>query len=79
MTTELSAVYEELVRLKAEGEERIYMEDKTLELLKPPSTPQPAQAQLSQELQQLDLRDVSKMDLAQIRENLVKLIMGIFR
>lgn len=57
MTTELSAVYEELVRLKAEGEERIYMEDKTLELLNPPSTPQPAPAQapaqLSQELQSL--------------------------
>ena len=53
MTTELSAIYEELVRLKAEGEERIYMEDKTLELLKPTPAPQPASAQLSQELQGL--------------------------
>lgn len=40
MTTGLSAVYEELVRLKAEGEERIYLNDRTLELLKPKATSQ---------------------------------------
>jgi DNA polymerase len=53
MTNELSAVYEELVRLKAEGEERIYIQDQTLEFLKPRPTAQPEQAQLSQELQML--------------------------
>ena len=53
MTTELNAIYEELVRLKAEGEERIYISDETLELLKPKTEPQPEQAQPSQELQNL--------------------------
>lgn len=43
MTTGLSAVYEELVRLKAEGEDRIYLDDRTLELLKPKAVPQPEQ------------------------------------
>ena len=53
MTLELSAVYEELLRLKAEGAERVYLADATLELLKPKPRPQPKQAELSQELQSL--------------------------
>ena len=56
MTTELSVIQEELLRLKAEGEERVYVNDETLELLKPKQTPQPTQAEqaaLGQELQGL--------------------------
>ena len=50
MTTGLSAIYEELLRLKAEGEERIYLDDQTLNLLKPQATSQPAQQQEQAEL-----------------------------
>lgn len=50
---ELSIIHQELVRLKTEGEERVYLNEETLELLKPKSAPQPEQAQLSQELQNL--------------------------
>ena len=53
MKTELDAICEELVRLKAEGEERIYIQDETLELLKPEPAPQSEQAELSQELRNL--------------------------
>ena len=53
MTTELNAIYEELIRLKGEGEGRIYLSDETLELLDPKPVPQPEQAQLSQGLQSL--------------------------
>ena len=55
MTTELSAVYEELVRLRAEGAERIYLHEDTLQLLHPakpaPRNPQPPVGQ--KELQEL--------------------------
>ena len=55
MTTELNAIYEELVRLKAEGEERIYLNDDTLKLIqpKPKPAPQPESSNLGDELQVL--------------------------
>ena len=58
MTTELNAIYEELLRLKDEGEERIYMDDDTLKLIQPEPAPQPEPAQLGEELRGL-LKDVS--------------------
>lgn len=53
MTTELTAIYEELVRLKAEGEERVYLDDATLELLQPKPMPQSEQVQPDPKLQDL--------------------------
>jgi len=56
MKNELSAINQELARLKAEGEERIYIAEETLELLKPKQGSTPThteQASLSQELQSL--------------------------
>ena len=53
MTTKLNVIYEELVRLKSEGENHIYLADDTLELIKPMPTPQIEQKQLSEELQDL--------------------------
>lgn len=57
MPTELSAIYEELVRLKAEGEERIYLDDEALDWLLP-RKPEPVHqsvpvANPGQELQSL--------------------------
>ena len=57
MTIEWNAIYEELVRLKVEGEERIYLDDDTLKLIQsesaPQQAPQPEPAHLGGELQSL--------------------------
>ena len=53
MTTELNAIYEELVRLKSEGEERIHLNDDTLKLIQPKPVPQPKPSNLSEKLQVL--------------------------
>ena len=42
MSIELDAVYEELIRLKGEGLDRVYIDDATLSLLKPVPRVQPA-------------------------------------
>lgn len=56
MTSELDAIYEELLRLRTEGNERIYLNDETIALLTPEQKPQPTKtepAQIGQELQSL--------------------------
>ena len=71
MEDNLDAITEELVRLKAEGEDRVYIADETLELLKPEQTSQltqPEPAALSQGLQILadstpsSAKEASKQD-----------------
>ena len=53
MNAELNAIYEELIRLKTAGAERIYLEDETMELIQVKEAAPPGQANLSQELQSI--------------------------
>ncbi len=57
MKDNLDAIAEELIRLKAEGKERVNIADETLELLKPEQSSRPAQtepAALGQKLQKIE-------------------------
>lgn len=63
MQDKLSSVIEELVRLKSEGEEHVYVSDETLELLKPEKTIRlvnKKKEQLTQELEGFDAELLSE-------------------
>jgi DNA polymerase len=53
MSTELDAVYEELMRLKGDGLDRVFIDDATLALLKPMERPAPSPAKITDELKNL--------------------------
>lgn len=53
MSIELDAVYEELMRLRGEGLDRVFVDDSTLALLKPVAKPAPAAVKVTADLKNL--------------------------